>query len=66
MELTYSELKKREVINLSDGKNLGNICDISLSLPKGILTGIFVPSRRYCWFFHSTDKIFIPKHKIKK
>ncbi|MBE5756555.1 MAG: YlmC/YmxH family sporulation protein [Clostridiales bacterium] len=66
MELTFSELKKRDVISLSDGKNLGHIVDLSLALPKGILTGIFVPSKKYFLCFHSKDKLFIPERKIKK
>ena len=66
MEITFSELKKRDVISITDGKNLGHVVDLSLSLPKGILTGIFVPTKTYFLCFHSRDKVFIPESKIKK
>jgi YlmC/YmxH family sporulation protein len=46
MDLTYNELKNRDVINVVDGKCLGRIIDLTLSFPKGVLTGITVPGRR--------------------
>ncbi len=40
--MTYSELKRKEVINTCDGRRLGNICDLSLS-DDGRITAILVP-----------------------
>ena len=45
MELTYKELQKRDVINISDGRCLGRIIDATFSFPKGVLGGITVPGK---------------------
>ena len=67
MELNYSELRKRDVINVSDGRCLGRITDIRISFPKGVLVGITVPGRRkglFC-FFDKTE-IYIDRSRIIK
>ncbi len=46
MELSFRELKKRDVVNVADGRCLGNIIDLSLDFPDGELSGIVVPGRR--------------------
>ena len=68
MELTFKELKKRDVINIADGRCLGRITDLKLKFPQGVLTGIFVPGKRYRGLFWFLDKntIFIDESKIVK
>ena len=68
MELSYNQLKKREVINVPDGKSLGFIIDLTLSFPKGILTGITVPGNKKCKLLRIFDrnKIFIDEKRIIK
>lgn len=68
MKLTYNELKKREVINMADGKSFGHITDIELDFPKGILTGITVQGRKVCalFSFFNRSKLFIPQSEIIK
>ncbi len=68
MELSYSELSKRDVINVADGRCLGRIIDLTLSFPRGVLTGITVPGRRNRGLFSFFDKsrIFIEVNKIIK
>ena len=46
MELSFKDLKKREVINLADGSSFGHITDLVLSFPKGNLVAIVVPGKR--------------------
>ena len=46
MELSFKELKKRDVVNISDGSSFGHITDLELSFPKGVLTAIIVPGKR--------------------
>ena len=68
MELSYNELRKREVINVSDGRSLGKITDIRLSFPKGVLVGISVQGRRtgfICSFFDKSE-IYIDESRIIK
>ena len=46
MELSYNELRKRDVINVADGRCLGRICDLKLLFPQGKFLGITVPGRK--------------------
>ena len=66
MELTYNELKKRDVINVTDGRCLGRIIDLRLSFPKGVLVGIVVPGRRVKGIVRFFDKsqLYIDQSRI--
>lgn len=68
MELTFNDLKKRDVVNIADGKCLGRITDLRLAFPDGTLTGIYVPGRRANVLFRLFDKtvIYIDVTKILK
>ena len=67
MELTYNQLKSRDVINVADGKCLGRIINVKFKFPQGVIVGIFVPGRR-TWGLRLFDKseIFIEESKILK
>ena len=68
MELSFRDLRKRDVINVSDGACLGRIIDMVLDFPEGVLTGIVVPGRRgrgLFGFFNKSD-IFIDESIIVK
>ncbi|MCM1538348.1 MAG: YlmC/YmxH family sporulation protein [bacterium] len=41
--MTYSELRKKEVINMRDCKKLGHICDLELDECSGKIHKIIVP-----------------------
>ena len=68
MELTYNQLKKRDVINVVDGKCLGRIIDMTFRFPQGIITGITVEGRRTFCLFRAFNKsnLFIPDRNIVK
>ena len=68
MELTYNELRTREVINVVDGKSLGKIIDLTLSFPEGKLRGITVPGHRQGFFAKLFDRgrLYIDRRDIKK
>ena len=68
MELTFNQLKEREVINIIDGKSLGRIIDITLSFPEGKLVGITVPGKRQSCFSRVFErcKLYIDRCDIKK
>ena len=59
MELSFHNLKQKDVINISDGTNLGKVSDISVSFPEYNWLGITVPG---CKGFKLTNKreTFIP------
>ncbi|MBO7149778.1 MAG: YlmC/YmxH family sporulation protein [Clostridia bacterium] len=68
MELTYSELAKKDVINIADGRCLGRIKDAKFKFPQGVLIGIVVPARKNKGFFWFLDKstLYIDVSKIVK
>ncbi len=68
MELTLSELKKRDVINIADGKCLGRITDMKFCFPQGVIEGIIVPGRKGCRFLgaFSRNSLYIPDKCIVK
>ena len=37
------ELREKEVININDGRRLGYVCDVEVSLCKGEIEAIVVP-----------------------
>ena len=63
MELSFLSLKQKDVISVNDGKNLGKVCDISVSFPECNWLGITVPG---CKGFKLTNKreLFIPVNWI--
>lgn len=64
METSYSEIKKKDVINLKDGKKLGRVTDITFTYPDGKILGFVVPgSKGFCFF---KREIFIDlRHVVK-
>lgn len=68
MDLTYNELRTRDVINVIDGKSLGKIVDLTLSFPEGKLRGITVPGHRQNFFSKLFDRgrLYIDRRDIKK
>ncbi|MBE7087572.1 MAG: YlmC/YmxH family sporulation protein, partial [Clostridiales bacterium] len=68
MELTFKDLKSREVINLTDGRSLGHITNLSINFPSGKLAGIIVPERKKGCIAGLFDKseLFIDVKRILK
>ena len=64
MEITFNELKSKDIINIYDGKRLGKAMDISFDKQTGSIIGIVVPGERR--MFKKPEDIFIPIHLIKK
>ena len=46
MEMSFSELRAKEVINTSDGRKLGKICDMVFCYPENKILGFIVPGNR--------------------
>ena len=46
MELSFSELRAKEVVNTQDGRKLGKVCDLALCYPENRWIGIVVPGNR--------------------
>ena len=67
MELTFCNLKCKDVINVCDGKNYGNITDIVIDTCCGKIIGIVVPiNKSFFGFFKNNNELFIPYNRICK
>ncbi|MBE7086506.1 MAG: YlmC/YmxH family sporulation protein [Clostridiales bacterium] len=63
MELSFSQLRAKEVINMQDGRKLGRACDVVLCYPENRWLGIVVPGGRGVW---KKNDLFIDlRHIIK-
>lgn len=66
-QLTFSELKRLEVVNIIDGARLGCVCDLELEIPSGRVLSILVPGEtRFFGLFRRGDPIVIPFCRVKK
>jgi YlmC/YmxH family sporulation protein len=62
-----SELKQKEVVNLSDGRRLGFVCDVEIDLDGGRIDAIVIPGGGRLFGLIGRDSEFIiPWERIKK
>lgn len=62
-----SDFRTKEVINIRDGRRLGNIIDMEFNLHEGRITAIVVPgTSRFLGLLREEDDIVIPWERIKK
>ncbi|MBQ8291113.1 MAG: YlmC/YmxH family sporulation protein [Clostridia bacterium] len=64
MELTFSELRTKEVVNTEDGRKIGRVTDIVLCYPENKWLGIVVPGGR--GFSSRKNGLFIDLRNIVK
>ena len=64
MELTFSELKTKEVVNTQDGRKLGKVCDIVICYPENRWLGIIAPNGN--GFSFKKNNVFIDLKNIVK
>ena len=64
MELSFSELRTKEVVNTQDGRKLGKVCDVVLCYPENKWLGIVAPGGRSFGFKRSSVYIDL-KHIVK-
>ncbi len=67
MEITFCDLRAKEVVNICDGKLLGNIVDIVFDSCSARITGIVVPGEKtFFSFLKNNCDVFIPFNRICK
>ena len=64
MEMSFSELRAKEVINTADGRKLGKICDMVFCYPENRILGFVVPGSRA--FGLKREEYFIDLKNIVK
>ncbi|KUO52471.1 MAG: hypothetical protein APF76_05405 [Desulfitibacter sp. BRH_c19] len=65
--LRISDLRMREVINIVDGRRLGEIKDVELDLERGRIRSIILPGTGgFFRFFGRNEDIVVPWDRIKK
>jgi len=63
----FSELRCKEVINVSDGCRLGYVCDLELELDSGRVLAIIVPGRcKLLGLWSSGEDYVIPWSCIRR
>lgn len=65
LDLSYCELRSKELINSIDGKRLGRIVDLVFSAETGRIKGLIAPVNRRAFFSKAQD-IFVPWCCVKK
>ncbi len=67
MSVKFSDLQRKEVICVSDGRRLGFVCDACVELPEGRLTAIMVPGPcRLLGLWGRRDDFVIPWSCIRR
>jgi len=63
--IKISELRARDVVNILDGKKLGNIIDIDLDLENGKVLALVLPGRLKGFsIFSKREEVSVPWNKI--
>ena len=61
-----SDFRQKEVVNISDGKRLGFVCDVDIDMHTGKLNSIIVPSNNKIFgIFGNKEDYIIPWENIK-
>lgn len=64
MEISYTELRSKEVVNLQNGQRMGKIIDLIIDSNGKNVLGLVVPGIRK--LFRASEDIFIPWCNISK
>ncbi|MEG2274211.1 MAG: YlmC/YmxH family sporulation protein [Clostridia bacterium] len=66
-QYSFSEMSRKQVVNVADGAELGHVCDLIFS-NCGRVLGIVVPGCRRGFFksITSGDSLFVPWNRIIK
>ena len=67
IEASFCELRKKEVVNLDDGRRLGKFVDVIFELQSGKIIGFTLPgANKLLGIFKTGDDIFVPYQSILK
>ena len=66
VELSFCELRTKQVVNVIDGKVLGRVCDVIFSRHTSKVLGFVVPGDLGFRLFRRRDDLFVPFERIVK
>ena len=67
MQMKFCELRRKEVINLTDGRRLGCVGDLEICVPEGTVKGIIVYGRAvFFGLFGRGEDYYIPWQCVQK
>ncbi|RFU63359.1 YlmC/YmxH family sporulation protein [Peribacillus glennii] len=62
-----SEFQVKDIVNIADGKKLGNLSDLDINIATGAIEAIIVSGGgKLMGFFGREEDIIIPWRKIRK
>ncbi|MBM7701784.1 YlmC/YmxH family sporulation protein [Metabacillus iocasae] len=64
--IKISDFQTKDVVNVADGKKLGNIGDIDINLNTGKIEAVIINSSRMLGFFGKDEDVVIPWQNIVK
>ena len=65
MSAKISDLQERQIVNIADGKCLGNIKDIELNMREGTIQALVLPGTGgFRGFLQNQGELLIPWHKV--
>lgn len=64
MDISYNDLRNKEIVNLSDGSKMGRIIDVIFNSESGKVIGLVAPGEKK--FLKKADEIFIPLEKVRR
>ena len=64
MDVSFNELRSKEIINLSDGSRMGHMIDLIFNNETGTVLGLMVPGEKR--FFKKSEDFFIPLEKVRR
>lgn len=64
MDISYNDLRSKEIINLCDGSRMGHVVDVVFNSDSGKVTGLVAPGEKK--FFKKAGELFIPLEKVRR
>ena len=62
-----SELRQKEVINISDGRRVGFVSDVEINFDEGVIEALVIPGGgKMFGLLGRDDEFIIPWNRIKK
>jgi len=61
-----SELKTREVINISDGRKLGTVADLDIDVEAGRIRALIIPTTRVLGLFGRNEDVVITWDRVRR